>query len=137
MRSYRFDPARLGLAGDGVIFDGRPVRTAEDIRAVLEEVFGAAHLAFLTGSPRYKEVIKDFWPGVDLFLCHGGPVLGKAMDELADWQLVWGDERAAERGLWEPVTHHLVVSHRPLPSPARGVREKAHKSSRLREKWPC
>lgn len=111
MRSYRFDPARLGLAGDGVIFDGRPVRTIREIRRVLEEVFGAVHLAFLTGSPRYKEVIKDFWPGVHLFLCHGGPVEDKEMDELLDWQLVWGDERTSERNLWEPANRNQVVVH--------------------------
>ncbi len=117
LRSYGFDyTTRLVTAGDGVIWEGKSVKTAADVRALLLEIFGEKHLKAIEDSI-YSWILKNPFDGVDFFCCHGGGVVGRRMDSLEDWLLCWGD-RAYDEGDWTHPERVIVVYghfHHPRP----------------------
>lgn len=98
--SYGVDPDRIGTYSGNVQFDRQPVRTAEDVRAVLLAIFGERHLQAIESSI-YALRLKNVWDGIDFFLCHAGGIVGRWMDEIEDWLLAWGSDEY-DRG---PGTH--------------------------------
>jgi hypothetical protein len=125
MQSYGFDPSRVGTRGDWVQWDGKQLESVQDVRDLLIEIFGVVHLDYLFGRPQYHMIIKQFYPGVDAFLSHAGAVMGKRLDELEDWQRVWGDSSVeADKTGWSHKERVISVyghfhNARPVIGPKR------------------
>lgn len=107
MLSYGFDPGRIGTYSGNVRFDRQQVKTSADVKHLLLAIFGERHLQAIESSI-YKIRTKNVWDGIDMFLCHGGGIPGRWMDEIEPWALAWGSDEYD----WGPGTHrdpHLVT----------------------------
>jgi hypothetical protein len=82
--------ARISTADDRFMFDQKEVRTKEDARRFLTEVFGD-HLSIIETS-EYTLILKQFFDGIDAFCCHGGLTTGLRIDKTPPTNLVWGDQ---------------------------------------------
>ncbi len=108
LASYGYDVSRIDLFGNVLRVDGKPIRTAEDVEEFLAEVFGERHLSLLRTSTT-RVIFKQFYDGLDGFLCHAGLIWGVPVTETAPSSLVRGDERWVRQR-----THHrerLVIIH--------------------------
>lgn len=105
LHSYRYDPARLKIAGDRVWADGKESVSGDDARALLLEVMPEPHLAVIEAMRRYRVVIPHGLWG-NLFCCHAGLMHHTRTRETPQWLLCWGDP-AWETGRsadYQPVT---------------------------------
>jgi serine/threonine protein phosphatase 1 len=108
LRSYGFDPTRIGTLGTVLRIDGKAVRSQEDVERSLLDLLGERHLALLKRS-RTSVTLTDFYPGVDAFCCHGGLTPGLTIGETSRSQLAWGSEAWIKRRTAHP--ENLVIVH--------------------------